>query len=450
MSWERRLLAAAIGAWAVVTLLGIATGPPLGHDEAAFSVLARGGSAATWLYRSSGVIALAKLGVALGGSEWAIRIASALTGFGVVAGVFAVGRAAFPDDGGRTGAWAAAVIAGAHPMVLRSAELIGDLPATGCMLAGIALLAGELARQDGPRWRLVAAAPAFAGAFYLRYGSAPVIAIAGGAALVLWWRQILRRPAPVFATTAAFTALLVPHCVQSLRATGSLFGILEVSSQMPRRAYVGEGLVTYLTSNPLMFYGALVAPLMIAGLGALVRPPGARRSVWFLGAIAVGQIAAIGLQSHAQPRYIFVATCLLVLLGVAFVRRALPPRPRLALALVVLSWLGCAIAVVPYNVHLARLRAPLMTAANTIRADAQGQRCIVVARVVTQLAWYTGCDVMLLRDPTRLDPLPDGVRAYLASVPHGTTGPDVAAATLHRTASPIATHEELSQVWQLR
>jgi hypothetical protein len=450
MSFERRLLAAAIAAWAVVTVLGIASGPPLGHDEAAFSVLARGGGAATWLYRSSGVVAMAKLGIALGGAEWAMRIASALAGFGVVFGVFAVGRTTFPGDG--TAAWAAAAIAGAHPIVLRSTELIGDLPATACVLAGIAVLAGELAREAGPRWRLVAVAPAFAGAFYLRYGSAPVIATAGGAAVLLWWRSILRRPLPVIATAGAFALLLAPHAVHSLRATGSVVGILEISSNMPRRAYIGEGLVTYLTSNPFLFYGALVAPLLVAGLAAIVRPPGARRRVWFLAAIAVGQVVAIGLQSHAQPRYIFVATSLFVVLGVAFVRRATRarPRPRLALALVALSWLGCAVAIVPYNVHLARLRAPLVAAATAIQADARQEPCLVVARVVTQLAWYTRCDTMLLRDPTRLDELPPGTRAYLVSVPHGTTGPDVVAATLHRTPWPIATHDDLSNVWQLR
>src|SRR5262249_10572632 len=148
----------------------------------------------------------------------------------------------------------------------------------------------------------------------------------------------------------------------------------------------------------------------------LVRPPGPRRTVWFLGAIAIGQIVALGLQSHAQPRYIFVATSLLVVLGVAFVRAAFAanPRPRLALVLVALSWLGCAAALIPYTVPLARLRAPLLAAATTIRADAHGQPCIVVARVITQLAWYTGCETRLLRDPTQLDELPAGMRAYLA------------------------------------
>src|SRR5947207_1929876 len=42
-------------------------------------------------------------------------------------------------------------------------------------------------RDAGPRWRLVAAAPLLAAAFYLRYGSAPVIALALGAAGLIWW-----------------------------------------------------------------------------------------------------------------------------------------------------------------------------------------------------------------------------------------------------------------------
>jgi hypothetical protein len=445
-----RLVLAAIAAWAVIAVIGLASGPLLGHDESAFLVLARGGGPATWMYRSSGVIALAKLGLVLGHAEWLLRLPSALVGLGVPVATWAVGRRAF---GERTGAWAAAVIAGAHPMVLRASELLGDLPATACVLAGIAVIVRELDGDDraGASWRLLAAAPAFAGAFYLRYGSAPVIAIAGAAATALWPRAIVRRPLPVLGTAVAFAALLAPHAVHSLHTTGEILGILEYSSQMPRRAYFGEGLVTYVTANPLVFYGAIVAPLAIAGLVAIVRPaPGRRRATWYLGAIAVGQLVAIGLQSHAQPRYVFVATTLLVVLGVDLVRRTLRPRPRAGLAVVVVSWVGCAAAVIPYNLHLTHLRAPLVAAAEAIRADAHGDPCLVVARVVTQLAWYTGCDTQLLRDPEILDLVPDGVRGYLASVPHGTAKPDVVAATLHRTAWPIATHDALSQVWQLR
>jgi 4-amino-4-deoxy-L-arabinose transferase-like glycosyltransferase len=447
VTFERRLLLAALGAWLVVTVLGVIAGPPLGHDEAAFSVIARGGGSA-WLYRSSGVVALAKIGVALGGHAWTMRLVTAIAGFGVPLGAWSVGRRA---SGERTGAWAAAVIAGAHPMMLRSAELIGDLPATACLLAGIAVLVGELEREDAaPTWRMLLAAPAFAGAFYLRYGSAPVIAIAAGAALALWWRPIVRRPVPAIATALVFAGLLAPHAVHSLHATGKLFGILEASSRMPRRAYIGEGLVTYALWVPQLWFGALVTPLVLCGLVAVVRPPPRVRATYFLGAIAIGQIVAIGLESHAQPRYIFVATTLLVVLGVAWLQRALLPRPRAALALVAVSWLGCAVAVVPFDVHLARLRVPLMAAAETIRADAHGQPCIVVARVVTQLAWYTGCQTELLRDPRELAPIPPGVRGYIASVPHGTADVAEVAAALHATPGPIATGDDRSQVWLLR
>ncbi|HEX4422437.1 MAG TPA: glycosyltransferase family 39 protein, partial [Kofleriaceae bacterium] len=188
MTWtfERKLLGAAVLGWAVVATLHLVGGPPLGHDEAAFAIVARG-DGPIWLYRSRGVTLLAELGLALGGGDVAMRLASTVLGLGVVLGVYAVGRAVF---GARSGAWAAAVIAGAHPMLARSADLLGDLPAVAGVLAGMAVLAGELDRPGGPRWRIVAAAPAFAAAFYARYGTAPVIAIAGLIAIALWWRPI--------------------------------------------------------------------------------------------------------------------------------------------------------------------------------------------------------------------------------------------------------------------
>ena len=163
MSWvtDRQLLGSAIVAWLVVAVTSLVLGPPLGHDEAAFALIARGD--ATWLYKSRAVVLLAELGLALGGSEVAIRFAMVPLGLGIVLGAYAVGHA-MRDR--RTGGWAAVVVAGAHPMALRSAELLGDLPAAACLLGAIALIASELSREDGPRWRLVGAAPLLAAAFY--------------------------------------------------------------------------------------------------------------------------------------------------------------------------------------------------------------------------------------------------------------------------------------------
>jgi hypothetical protein len=92
MPWltDRRLLAAALLAWIAIALLGLALGPALGHDEAAFAIAARGGPpGGSWLYRSDGTIAIAKLGIALGGAEWQLRLASAVLGTSVVVAVFA-------------------------------------------------------------------------------------------------------------------------------------------------------------------------------------------------------------------------------------------------------------------------------------------------------------------------------------------------------------------------
>ncbi len=429
---ERRILLLAIAAWLVVAVVALVANPPLGHDEAAFAAAARG-DAPAWLYRSQGVIALARIGIWLGGSDLALRIVPTLLGVGVVLGTFAVGRAAFSS---RTGAWAAAVIAGAHPMLMHGSELIGDLPATACVLAGIAILIGELDRIGGPRWRLVAAAPAFAAAFYFRYGSAPVIALVGVAAVVIWWRPLLARPARALATVATLAALLAPHIIHSLSATGSTLGILSASAAMPRREYIGEGLVTYVTAIPFAFYGAIVAPAMIAGLVAIARPPERWRPTAFLAIVALGQIIVLGLESHAQPRYVFVATALLVVLGVDALLRYLPQASRrLGPGLVALAWLGMAIAVVPLARYLTRQRGPLSRAAAAVSTDVAGRPCVIAARDAPELIWATGCKVVIATRPYR--PLPADRLRYVVSVPHAAVDVAPIAEAEHATARPL-------------
>jgi hypothetical protein len=443
-TFERRLLGAAMLGWTAIAVVSLVTGPPLGHDEAAFAIVARG-DAPAWLYRSRGVTLLAELGVALGGADWQLRLASALTGLAVIPAVFAVGRAVFDA---RTGAWAAAILAGAYPMVSRNAELLGDLPATAAVLAGLAILAGELGRADGPRRRLVLAAPAFAAAFYVRYGSAPVIAIAGLAACVLWWRPIRARPWPALATAAAFAGLLVPHVVQSLHRTGTVLGILRASSEVPRRAYWGEGLVTYVTSNPLTYHGVLVAPVLVAAIFGLARLR--HRAAWFLAAVALGQLVVIGVQSHAQPRYVFIAIALLVVLGVARLRDVARPRaPRAALAAVAAAWLGAAITVASIHHRVGRKRASITTAAATLRGHRTLPACVVIAGTGPQLTWYSGCAAIPpgWDDPRLVDPRLD---RFLVATPYAALdGTAYAAARgLRATELPVAATD--TRVWAMR
>ncbi|MEO7734212.1 MAG: glycosyltransferase family 39 protein [Kofleriaceae bacterium] len=443
MSWlsTRRLMTAALLAWALMAVLGVVLGPILGHDEAAFALAARGQAPpGVWLYRSDGTIAIAKLGILLGGAVWQLRLASAVLGLTVVLGIAAVGRAAF---GARTGAWAAALIAGAHPMVLRAAELLSDLPATGCVLGGIALLVGELDREGGPRWRIVAAAPLFAAAFYVRYGSAPVIAFAIAAAGVMWWRQVAARPLRMLALIAALAVLLVPHLVRSLDATGTMLGIMKVSAGMPRRAYVGEGLVTYLTSNPLLFYGFLIAPVAVAGVVGL--PWVRRKAPWYLALVAIAQLVSLGVQSHGQPRYVFIAVSLLVVLGVD--RWARLGRPRVAAALVASAWLGAVLAAVWYFPHLDHERAPLVEAGRAIRADAAGRPCVAVALIVPELMWYSGCEVRMAA--LAVTPLPADPVRYLATFTRWPIEIARIAAAQHATVTPVPTMDPRAQVWRL-
>jgi hypothetical protein len=441
---DRRLLASALVVWCVLALIGLVIGPSLGHDEAAFSLAARGEApAGEWLYRSTGTIAIARLGIALGGAPWQLRLASALLGSLAVVAVYAVGRAAFSP---RTGAWAAAVVTGAHWMSLRNAELLSDLPAMAGVLGGIALLVGELERDGGPRGRVVAAAPLFAAAFYVRFGSGPVIAFAIAAACLVWWRAIWRRPLPMLAMIAALALLVVPHLLYSRAVTGRLLGVLEVSAAMPRRAYVGEGLVTYLTSNPLLFYGALVAPVMVAGLVGVVRAR--RKAAWYLGAIAIGQIVSLGLSSHGQPRYVYVATALLVVIGVDVLARQRWARPRAAFALVALSWLGVAVAAPFYYRHLDDARAPIVDAAEAIRADRGGAPCTVVALIAPQLMWHSGCRVVLAS--LLVEPLPANHARYAVSFDLWPIKLDRVLEALHLQAERIATRDPRAQLYRLR
>lgn len=445
MSWltPRRLVAAALAAWLAVAVLGVVLGPPLGHDEAAFAIAARGDQrAGTWLHRSDGTVGLARLGLALGGADWQFRLPCAVLGAAIVVATFAVGRAA---SSARTGAWAAALVAGAHPMALRSAQLLSDLPASAALLGGIAVLVGELERagpSSGVRWRIVAAAPLFAAAFYLRYASAPVVAIALAAAGPMWWRTVAARPLPVLAVPVVLAGLLVPHLVHAVRATGSLIGIVMFSAGVPRRAYFGDGLITYLTSNPLDFYGALIAPVMLAGVIGLVQTR--RRAPWYLAVVAIGQLVVLGLHNHGQPRYVFVATVLLVVVGVEAASRI--GRPGLALAAVAAAWLGTAVTQVVLCRGMAQLRAPIVRAADAIRADAAGRRCAAVAATVPQLEWYAGCEVY--KSQQLAAPMPADRVRYAVVVPNGEIDLPSALAMQHLGATPVAS-EAGALVWRL-
>lgn len=156
-----------------------------------------------------------------------------------------------------------------------------------------------------------------------------------------------------------------------------------------------DGLLTYLTSPPIKFYGLLPPLIMLAGLLGVRRD----RRVVLLWSCGILDVIALGLTTEAQVRYIFFGTALLVIIGTDRVRRmieARPPRQQRALAVLAIA------AIVAGWVHVTAgsLRNPAarvastrdrMVAAAAIRSDARGGSCQLIAVRSAQIEWYGGC-----------------------------------------------------------
>jgi hypothetical protein len=284
------------------------------------------------------------------------------------------------------------VVVGAHGIAWRGHELLSDLPSTTCVLMGLAVLAEELCASGGPRWRILAAAPWLAAGFYLRYASVVPIALVVLAVALVAGRRLVASGAAVRVAgfAALFALLLVPHVVQAVQVTGSPVGIIRFSSGVPRQDYFGDGLVNYLFGNPFAMYGVLATPVLLAGLVSGLRALAAPARVFWL--VAVGQVVILGLMSHGQPRYIYVALSLLVVLGVELLRRfEAPAWRRAASALVGLAALASLVGAVIAARHSHGWLDPIAEAGAIIRRDAAGRPCHVVSRRFTQLMWYSGC-----------------------------------------------------------
>jgi 4-amino-4-deoxy-L-arabinose transferase-like glycosyltransferase len=430
------VLAAGLLAWIVTTAFQWLMPAPLGHDEAQYALAARDvldGVEPRWFYLSPGMNALAIPGVVLGHSEIAVRLVPFVTGLVFFLAIVLLARRTV---GSATAAWTVAILAGARPLLQRVTELLSDVPSAACMLLAMWVIATELSRDEGPRWRLLVAAPLLAAAFYVRYGSCVPVAIICVVPIALWWRSVFKRPFPVIATALLFGLLLVPHALMAKRTIGSIFGVLLLSKEVPGGSF-GDGLVTYLTTNPFRYYGMLTPFVMVPGLIAplFVRD----RKVLFLWLVAVGDIVGMGLATPAQPRYIFLGTTLLVVLGVDLVRRLVegrPPRVRravVALAAVVIanSWLTVARQALRYPANTRDKLVNVFAAMDVTRRDAAGKPCWVINKHTTQIEWYGGCTGTW--DPP-VDAIARGEAVYAVRDDMGGDQPDLAAMPgRHRT-----------------
>jgi len=423
---DRLVFAAGLAVWVVNAVILLCSGYLLGHDEAQYALAAKdllAGSAPRWFYLSYGMNAIAAPGMLAGGSETALRLVPFVLGIGFVLAVWQLARRTV---GGASAAWVVAVLASSRMYPRLSVELLSDMPAAACLIAATAVIVGELDRDAGPRWRLVVVAPLMAAAFYLRYGSCIPIAIIAAVAVVLGWRTLARRPVPVIATGVMFVALLLPHAIMALRTIGSPFGILlETRSAAPHRALL-DGLITYLTSDPIKRYGIPAPVVLIAGVLGVRRD----RRIGLLWLCGILDVIALGVTTEAQTRYILFGTALLVIVGTDRIRgwiAARPPRLRVALGCVALITLAIASVLVTLgSLRQAAARAAsnrgTLAAARAIRADPHGARCHVIAGPFTQVEWYSGCSSAWMSLPdvlARAEPVyvVDPTDAELAQLP---------------------------------
>ncbi|CAN5859420.1 hypothetical protein BH11MYX2_BH11MYX2_05900 [soil metagenome] len=387
--FDRTLFVGGLLVWVVGAILVLAAGQPLSHDEAAFAVGAQrilAGAPAVMLHRSVGTELLAVPGVFLGGSEIALRSTFVIVSLTVPLGAWALARAAFPTR--NAGGLAIAILGCTHPMLLQAGQVMSDLPATGLLLLGLALVVRELSRDGGPRWSLAAAAPLFATAFYLRYGSIPVIAAIAVAVPIVYARPLLRSPVRAIVLVALVLALMTPHLLYSLQETSSALGVLEASAGSTRYPSLGEGLWPLVASNPFTYYGFGAAPVMLVGVATAWRTREGR----CIAIAAIGTLLVLGIRSFPLPRYTFPWVALLVVAGAGWVASAIDDRRRgLVVTVFVAAWVATGTYVMVTALHQHTTRMPPVALAHDVAKDAAGRPCTLTSSRTTVLVYYSGC-----------------------------------------------------------
>ncbi len=411
--FDRRRLARLVlvlggSVWIVNALLRWCLDAPLGHDEARYAIDSKAvldGSGGRFVYSSAGMALLAMPGILGGATEQALRALPVLFGIGFLVAAWLV---AMVTSGAITAAWVVGVLAGSHQLAKHSSELLSDLPSATCLLVAIALIARELSRDGGPRLRLVSVAPLFAAAFYLRFGSCVPIAVISVVVMLTCTREVRRHWRLVAVTACTFILLLVPHAITSLELTGSITGALRISSRLP---VPPTSPIEYLT-RPLALYGWTIAALCVLGILAV------RRDVLriMLVRIAVLHVIALAMTAHAQPRFVYFATVLLVILGVDTVVHisrlvSVPARMMLstcALIAIAAAWVIALASARSYRDVKVAGPARALIAARVIAADrAPGEPCEVTGADLTRLEWYSGCRSVLVPGPR------EGIRLYV-------------------------------------
>jgi hypothetical protein len=426
--WEVATLGALVGAFVATGLAVIATGSPLGHDEAVYSL--RGRFLATgdqelgyWLpYRAPGLpFVLAQVGNVVGHGSAVNR--AVVLGFAAVALVatWLIARRTF----GRMEAIVAVALLVITGKVLTFATVVAvDPPGAAMALLAVAVFVYATTRRTIP-WYLFVALPLITmAATYLRFGAANVVLAGLGTAVVLltptmWrrerWKAVARVAALAMITgLGAALVLLVPQMTGSPQAP--LAAQQEFGRDKGLDAWNGllhAGNVILPSNDQADFMRPLVFALFLAGLIAALlfvrigRVSG--RSVAFGLGAGIGTltliIVGVGL---VEPQYLIlvapfiamVAAAGLVALGASICGALFEVPPRVAGAIpltigAVFFAVGglTAIDVVRADHDALDANFGLLRIAAQDAGDALGPDCLLITSYSPQVGWYSGCGV---------------------------------------------------------
>ena len=391
-------------------------GGPFGHDESAYLVKARfwvdGTPDTGW--RVHRAPALSVIGVPV---LWFTEFEDVYRFVAVVMAVAALAAIALLARrlGGVWTAVLAVLVVGASQSYLRrGSEFLSDVPSAGLLILAVWLVISVFGERRMGARALLWLGPILAAAFYFRYQSAlSTVGIAVGA---IWaWPKLVRTNMRYLSAAAALLLLaLVPHFIWAWSAYGSPLGALLNTREHVVRAYVGEGIVDYVTQFPFELAGPLGAVFIGVGLIWMFWTAGqsffasrsdadTRLARLSLAAVLVA-VVPLGIISHGEPRFVFFPMWLLIAVAAMFfVRLAgrLGVRWVVAAAtLAVMIWFaGFHFTVFATDRNAEGRQAALQSlldASEFMKNDGEGT-CGVFTMQEPRVNWYSQCSTLLFR-----------------------------------------------------
>lgn len=399
--WEWAVFGAITLLYVLVVVLAVRRGPPLGWDEAVYSVRARDFADGIsprhyWdSIRAPGLPWMLHLLWGVGGQATVFRLTVAGFGLGLVAVTWLLARHLF---GCRSGLVAAAGVALTPPLVLAATQVWPDIPGAAIGLLAISIFVFATGGER-PSWWMTALVPVAAAATLLRYGAPLPIAVA--LLVVAAWRRrvLLRRPALVIVTALGATAAVLAVLTVS-RLTGassSPLGEIPIFARGWSAGLADYAHLIHLVAGPAAVVLALAGAVAVFGWA---KQEGIDRGA-LVAVLATGFATALGLALvlHGEVRYLAPAYPWLWVMaapGLERLGRSLPRAMRPAtVAVVVLALAAAAVGTARERNRSAGTEyTTVRRAAEFMAAQAGGRPCLVVASRVPQVMWYSGCEAV--------------------------------------------------------